>query len=129
MTTRPIHPGDAYLDCDGFVRTCTEADGDEVYGVRPGSGAGLWCSLEHCRVTRLVAVPAVDPGALRQWCDGGVNRVAINRVARAMVLHAAAADRTGDAQTIEVACGWRRPSSPAAQRAARRWTAERIGPP
>lgn len=56
MSHVPIRPGDAYLDCDGFVRTCTEADGDEVLGAAPGRPA-LWCSLEHCRVTRLATVP------------------------------------------------------------------------
>ena len=62
MMPQPIRPGDAYLDCDGFVRTCTEADGDEVLGTAPGRPA-LWCSLEHCRVTRLAAAPAVSAPA------------------------------------------------------------------
>lgn len=128
MTPQPIRPGDAYLDCDGFVRVCAEADGDEVLGTafrRPA----LWCSLEHCRVTRLTAVPAIGAVTLQRWCDGGVNRVAINRVARAMITHAAAGGRVDDVQTIEIACGWRRPSSPMAQRTARRWVVERIGSP
>lgn len=118
--------GDAYLDCDGFVRTCVEADGDEILGAVPGRPA-LWCSLEHCCVTRLAIAPVIDAAVLQRWCDGSVNRAAITRLARAMVSHATAAGRVDDAQTIEVACGWRRPASPTAQRAARRWVAARIG--